>query len=167
MLVKTVRFGDIEVEEKFIFTFQHGLPGFPDEREFAFLPYDDGSSDKPSFAYLQSLTTPELTFLLVDPFAFYPDYEFVVDDATEESISTSTDNLPMVWSIGMVLDKIENMTINLVAPVLFNVENRQAIQMILDNNKYTTRHRVFPENIREEMNKKQGGEVKQDAGTEP
>lgn len=150
MIVNTTRFGDIDVNEKQVFNFEHGLPGFSDEKKFAFLPHDDGSEDKPNFAYLQSLKTPELTFLLADPFAFFPDYEFAVDDATEKFLGTSMDNLPMVWSIGMILDKIENMTINLVAPVLFNVENQKAVQLILDGTKYKTRHRIFPEDIKKE-----------------
>lgn len=163
MLINTVRFGEIEVAERQVFTFEKGLPGFPDEREFAFLPHDDKTDDKPSFAYLQSLQTPELTFLLADPFAFFPDYEFTIDDETELSIGTSASNLPMVWSIAMVLNKVEDMTVNLVAPVLFNVENRQAVQMILDNNKYTTRHRLFPEGTKAMGS----GEEADNAGTQP
>ena len=166
MLVHSMRFGDIEVEERQIFTFDNGLPGFLTERRFAFLPHGDGN-DKSNFAYLQSLETPELTFLLADPFTFFPDYEFVVDDATEETIGTSTENMPMVWSIAMVPDKVENMTINLVAPVLFNLQNKKALQIILDNNKYGTRHRLFPEDIRGQMAKKQSGEAGGNAGTQP
>ncbi len=163
MKINTVRFGEIEVLERQVFTFANGLPGFPDEREFAFLPHDDKTDDKPTFAYLQSLMTPELTFLLADPFAFFPDYEFIIDDETEQGLGTSASNLPMVWSIAMVLNNVEDMTVNLVAPVLFNVENRQAVQMILDNNKYNTRHRLFPENIKT----LRGGEEAAHAGTQP
>jgi flagellar assembly factor FliW len=168
MLVHTTRFGDIEVEERLIFDFFKGLPGFARERRFAFLPHKVDEDGKPIFAYLQSLATPELTFLLADPFNFFPDYEFTIDDATEAEIGTSTDNMPMVWSIAMIPDRVENMTVNLVAPVLFNVENHKAAQMILDNNKYTTRQRVFPQDIREQMAaRKNAGKVAQDAGTQP
>jgi flagellar assembly factor FliW len=166
-----MRFGDIEVDERQIFEFVKGLPGFHEERRFAFLPHDAGGDEKPNFAYLQSLSTPELTFLLADPFAFFPDYEFVVDDATEEKLGATAANLPMVWSIAMIPDKVENMTINLVAPVLFNVENHKATQLILDNNKYGTRHRIFSDDIRERMAQKprgqESGEVAQDAGAQP
>ncbi|MDR3349186.1 MAG: flagellar assembly protein FliW [Acidaminococcales bacterium] len=171
MMVNTMRFGAIEVDERQIFEFSKGLPGFHAERRFAFLPHDAGENEKPNFAYLQSLSTPELTFLLADPFAFFPDYEFTVDDATEESLGSSAANLPMVWSIAMIPDKVENMTINLVAPVLFNLENHKATQLILDNNKYSTRHRIFSDDIRERMTdapkEQKSGEVSQDAGTEP
>lgn len=158
MFTNTVRFGEIEVNEKQVFTFEHGLPGFPEEKKFAFLPHDDGTNEKPSFAYLQSMTSPELTFLMADPFAFFPDYEFSIDDTTEQMLGTSMDNLPMVWSIGMVLNKIEDMTINLVAPVLFNVESQKALQLILDGTQYKTRHRIFPENIAETKEKKTHGD---------
>ena len=166
MLVHTTRFGDIEVDERQIFNFANGLPGFPYERRFAFLPHGDGD-DKPHFAYLQSLETPELTFLLTDPFNFFPDYEFNIDDATEEQIGVSADNVPMVWCIAMIPDKVENMTANLVAPILFNIQNKTSAQIILDNNKYTTRHRLFPADIKEQMAKQQGGEAGGNAGTQP
>lgn len=168
MLISTMRFGDIEVKDTQIFNFDEGLPGFPDEKKFAFLPNDDGSEDKPNFAYLQSLTTPELTFLLADPFAFFHDYEFTIDESIEALLGTSANNLPMVWSIGMVLNKIEDMTINLVAPVLFNIENQKAMQLILDGTKYKTRQRIFPENIKDEMGKekKNMGGDDTDAGVE-
>ncbi len=145
MKINTMRFGDIDVEERQIFTFGKGLPGFPKERQFAFLPHDDGSDNKPNFAYLQSLSTPELTFLLADPFAFFPDYEFTIDDETELRLGTSTQNMPMVWCISMILNKVEDISANLLAPILFNVENNMAMQMILENSKYSTRHRLFPE----------------------
>ena len=157
MLINTVRFGELDVNERQVFTFGEGLPGFATETLFAFLPHDDGSDNKPNFAYLQSLKTPELTFLLADPFAFFPEYEFEIDDVTEADLNTSTQNLPMVWTIVTVLNKIEDMTLNLVAPLLFNVENRRAAQMILNNHRYGTRHRVFADDIIEKISQNSNG----------
>lgn len=143
MKINSIRFGEIEVFDEQLFSFPKGLPGFPYEQQFVFLPSENDGSDKPLFAYLQSTRTPELTFILVDPFAFFPEYEFVINDDTEDFLETSVNNIPMIWSVATVKDKIENMTINLLAPVLFNVKNKKAIQMILDTSRYTTRHKIF------------------------
>jgi flagellar assembly factor FliW len=40
---------------------------------------------------------------------------------------------------------IRYMTANLLAPVVVNIENMQAKQVILEKSNYTTKHRLFPE----------------------
>jgi flagellar assembly factor FliW len=168
MMVKTLRFGDIEVDEKNVFEFAKGLPGFPQERRFVFLPHETKGAEKPVFAYLQSVSTPELTFLLADPFHFFSDYEFVIDDATETELGLVDGNYPMVWSIAIIPGKVDDMTVNLAAPLLFNLKNQKAEQVIMDNNKYSTKQKLFPDNIRARMAGGQsGGEVTRDAGTQP
>ncbi len=143
MIINSTRFGELEVDEKQIFTFEGGIPGFFEEYEFAFIPQDNNTGDKPTFAYLQSLKTPELTFLLADPFAFFPHYEFTIGDELEQELGTSANNLPMVWVTTTILDTIENATVNLLGPLLFNTQNQKATQLILDINIYSTKHRIF------------------------
>jgi len=143
MKINSMRFGEIEIVKEQLFSFPKGIPGFPYEQEFAFLPSENNGSDKPLFAYLQSTKTPELTFILVDPFFFFPEYEFVIDDDTEDFLETSVNNIPMIWSVATAKGKVEDMTINLLAPVLFNIKSQKAVQMILDTSRYTTRHKIF------------------------
>ena len=42
------------------------------------------------------------------------------------------------------------MTANLMAPIVLNTANMQARQLVLDKSKYTTKHRLFPENKEEQ-----------------
>lgn len=141
MLIHSTRFGDIEVAADMIIRFPHGLPGFLEEREFAYLPT---AADNP-FAFLQSVTEPHLTFIVVDPFAFFTDYEFAIDDQIAYELGLSTDNRPQIMSIVSVPDNAEQMTANLLAPVIINTQTKTAIQMVLEKSPYTTRHRLFPE----------------------
>ncbi|SDD77252.1 flagellar assembly protein FliW [Sporomusa acidovorans] len=140
MLIHTTRFGDIEVSEDMLLQFPHGLPGFPDEREFACLPVEENNP----FAFLQSVNEPNLTFTLVDPFAFFQDYEFSLDDQVAKEIGLTATNLPRIYNIVSVPANPEEMTANLLAPLIINTESRKAIQMILEKTAYTTRHRLFP-----------------------
>ena len=39
--ISTDRFGEIEVDEEKIVTFENGIPAFEDEREFVIFPYDE------------------------------------------------------------------------------------------------------------------------------
>lgn len=141
MLVKSTRFGDLTIDEKDIVKLSNGLLGFPLEQNFVLLPNRDNSP----FTFLQSTTEANLTFLLVDPFAFFHDYEFQLDDDIVQSLGLSPDNLPMVFNIVTVPDSIEKMTANLLAPVVINQQNRQGTQIVLEKSNYTTKHLLFPQ----------------------
>ncbi|QGG47485.1 flagellar assembly factor FliW domain protein [Heliorestis convoluta] len=143
MLIETTRFGQIEVKDEEVYHFFKGLPGFPDEKAFVFLPYQPDSP----FAFLQSTRTPELTFLLVDPFVFFPGYEVKLKDDMVEALGLSEENPAQAWSIVTIPDQFEKMTANLMAPIVLNVKERKAAQVVLERKEYTTRHAVFPEGI--------------------
>lgn len=139
MIINTTRFGEVEIAADKIFTFNHGLPGFPAEKDFALLPY---RTDIP-FAFLQSTKNPDLAFLVVDPFAFFQNYEFELGDAVAQELGLTKDMPPYIVNIVTVPEKMDDMTVNLLAPVIINKQNQQAIQIVLENTAYQTRHRLF------------------------
>lgn len=141
MLINSVRFGNVEVCERDIVRFPQGLPGFPEEKAFAFIPYGEGSP----FAFLQSVNEPNLTFLVADPFAFFDDYTFELDDETVQQLNLNCDNSPQIVNIVTVPEKAEDMTTNLLAPVIINRQTRTAAQIVLEKTPYTTKHRLFPQ----------------------
>ncbi len=140
MLVQSTRFGELDVAEEQIMDFPEGLLGFPDEKKFALMEY---KPDSP-FYILQSLTEANLTFLMINPFAFFNDYEFTMDDSLMAEIGVTADNPPTVFNIATVRDKIENMTVNLAGPVLVNVRDRKAAQWVIEKTKFPTRYPLFP-----------------------
>ncbi len=143
MLVKSTRFGEIEVADDAILQFPHGLPGFPEEKSFAFLPYQPDSP----FVFLQSVSEPDLTFMVVEPFTFFKDYVFEIEDEIAEQLGLSTENLPQIFNMISLREKVEEMTANLLAPILVNWRDQRAMQLILEKTSYTTRHRLFPNGL--------------------
>lgn len=141
MRIKSTRLGELEITDSQRIQFPHALPGFPEEREFAILPYQPDSP----FAFLQSLNEPDLTFVIIEPFAFFPDYSFELDDTITAELGIDDDNKPKIFNIVRIPDKAEEMTANLLAPILVNVKTRQAIQIVLEKSPYTVRHRLFPQ----------------------
>ena len=140
--VNTLRFGDIEVDEKKIVHFDEGIPAFEDEHEFLIVPYDEESP----YVFLQSLNTPDLAFLMTSPFVFFNDYQFEIDDDTLNRLGIiSQDQLLIYTLISIPGNSIENMTTNLMAPIVINAETMSARQVILEKSGYTTKHRLFPE----------------------
>ena len=64
-------FGNVEYEEKDVIRFPAGLFGFDEEHAFLLLPFEGGGG---SMLCLQSVATPALAFVVLDPFSLKPDY---------------------------------------------------------------------------------------------
>lgn len=140
MKVKTTRFGEIEIDQADIIVFPEGLPGFPDERDFVLIPY---AEDSP-FVYLQSATEDYLAFLMTDPYLFFDDYKFAIDDETMGELEIQDKNEVYVFAMVTVpKGNVKKMTANLVAPVIINTKRSRAKQMILEKSGYNTCHPVF------------------------
>lgn len=145
--VNTLRFGEVEVAEDKIVHFAEGIPAFEDEHEFVIVPYDDESP----YVFLQSLNTPDLAFLMTMPFVFFPEYEFELDDENQEKLALTNQEDMLIYTLITVNGgKVQDMTANLMAPVVLNTANMQARQLVLDRSSYTTKHRLFPENKEEQ-----------------
>ena len=140
MIVQSTRFGELEILDEQILDFPQGIMGFPEEKRFALMEY---KPDSP-FYVLQSLADPNLTFLMINPFAFFNDYEFDMDDALMAEIGVTADNPPTVFNIATVKDKIENMTVNMAGPVLVNLRDRKAAQWVIEKTQFPTRYLLFP-----------------------
>ena len=139
--VNTVRFGEIDVEEDKIVHFDQGIPAFEDEHEFIVIPYDAESP----YYFMQSLATPDLAFLLTVPFVFFPEYEFELDDMSLKELGIKRQEEVLLYVLITIPGgKVEDMTANLMAPVVINTTNMHARQIVLERSGYTTRHRLFP-----------------------
>ncbi|MEG6584999.1 flagellar assembly protein FliW [Dendrosporobacter sp. 1207_IL3150] len=145
MIIESTRLGQLEVNKEQIISFPSGIPGFPNEKEFILIHSDIESP----FAFLQSISEPNLTFIVVEPFQFFKDYEFSLDDQVVESLKLSGDNPPRVLNIVTVPEKAEEMTANLLAPVIINPNERLAQQIVLEKVSFSTKHRLFPEGLPE------------------
>jgi flagellar assembly factor FliW len=108
--------------------FRAGLPGFPDAHEF-FLAHE-GDDDSP-FWILQSAIDAKVAFVLVVPFAFFPDYDFELDDAGAERIGITEGADALVFSVVTLAAKAEDSTVNLLAPIVVNRHSGEALQHVL------------------------------------
>lgn len=140
--VNTVRFGEIEVDESKVVHFPQGIPAFEEEQEFLIVPYDEASP----YVFLQSIATPDLAFLMTIPFVFFSDYEFEIDDESLARLGiTRQEDLLIYVILTLPGGRVQNMTANLMAPIVINTANMQARQVVLDKSRYNTKHRLFPE----------------------
>lgn len=140
MKIETKYHGEYEVQQRQILHFAQGIPGFSEEKRFVLLPLEDTP-----FVILQSVATPALGFAMIDPFLYFPDYDFELDDASIEQLELSSAKEVAVYVILTVADPFDQTTANLQAPIVLNQQKRLGKQVILTNTPYQTKHRLFPE----------------------
>lgn len=125
--IRTTRFGEVEYKAEEVITFSHGIPGFEAEHQFIIIVHDE----KTPFAFLQSITTEELALVISDPFAFYHDYEFELDEPTKEELELTDVNDTAVWNVLSIPIEFKKATINLKAPIIINTAKKKGKQIIL------------------------------------
>ena len=141
MEIETRDFGKIDVNEDDIIKFPEGIPGFLEEKKFVLLPV---AEDSP-FVILQSITTANLAFITIEPVDIIADYEFEISDKVEKLLKIEQIEDLLIFNIATIRDSIKNMTVNLAAPVVINIKKRLGKQIILDDEKYPVRAKLFTE----------------------
>ena len=143
MEIRTKYHGVIEIERKDILHFQNGIPGFLEEKSFILLKLDAESP----FYILQSTNTVELGFIIVNPFQFFTTYEFDLTDNDKAQLKLESEQDVAVYTILNVKDPFDYSTANLQAPIVLNTRNNEAKQIILNDPRYQTKQRLFPEKV--------------------
>lgn len=139
MKINTKYHGEIEIEDKAIINFDEGIPSFEDEKQFVVLPLDE---DNP-FLILQSVTTPSLGFVIINPFEYFTDYTVDLSDTTLQKLKINNEEQVVLYTILTVQEPFEKTTANLSGPIVINAKEQLGKQIILNNEKYTTKHRII------------------------
>lgn len=137
MLVQTKYFGEIDCPDEGVLNFPHGLFGFDEEKRFLLLPFADSDG---SLLCLQSLETPSLAFVVMNPFSIKPDYAPVLPSDILEALGVSRSEELCYYVLCVVRQPIAQSTVNLKCPVVINDDSCLAMQVILDHSDYDMRH---------------------------
>ena len=143
MQIKSKLFGDIEIQDDKIITFEKGLMGFEELKKYA-LVFD---SDKPTpnkIMWLQSAEISDLAFPVIDPTIIMGEYNPVVEDEWLAPIGEyDTEEDLLVLSILTVPSDISKMTANVKAPLIINGNTKKGCQIIANNDEYSVRFNVY------------------------
>ena len=136
MNVQTTRFGSVEVDDDRVLDFASGLLGFSSYTRFVLLqPDEDGV-----FFWLQSIEAPELAFVITDPQIWVPDYEAIIRKEQMEMLSLERLEEAQVF---VIVNKYDNaLTANMQGPLVMNLRNQEAMQLVLADKRWTTRHEI-------------------------
>ncbi|UOQ94397.1 flagellar assembly protein FliW [Halobacillus shinanisalinarum] len=136
MKIETKYFGIVEVEENEKIRFEQGLPGFEGYRSFVLLPVDETGV----YYALQSCEEPSVSLIVVSPYLFYKAYEFELGEQMQLDLGIGKPDDVVVYSVVTLREPFKESTINLQAPIIVNVNNGKAKQLILVDEVYQTRH---------------------------
>lgn len=137
MKLKTKYIGEVSVDRSKMIHFPSGLPGFQNETEFVLLNFPGELST--TFQTLQSTKSANLAFIVTNPYHFYQNYEFKLDEQIIEQLEIEQEQDVAVITIVTLKNPFEKSTMNLKAPVIINFEKRLGKQYILNTDKYETR----------------------------
>jgi flagellar assembly factor FliW len=133
MDIETSRFGLLTVDEERIMTFPRGLLGFPSHTRYALIQTGEDNY----FFWLQSVDQNDLAFVVTDPTIYFKDYQVPVRGEAQDELQLTDDAQPQVF---VICNRVgEWLTGNLLGPIVINTANRQAMQVVLTEKKWTTR----------------------------
>lgn len=137
MKLQSKYFGEIEYEAGDVITFPVGPFSFEEEHEFLLLPFEGGAG---SLLCFQSVSTPALAFVAMDPFALMPGYSPVLQPHELKELGVSDSHELGFYVLCVVKNPVSDSTVNLKCPVAIHPETRAARQVILDTDDYEMRH---------------------------
>lgn len=146
MELATKYLGTVEVDESKFIRFPNGLPGFPDEKEFVLLDLPGNEL----FQLLQSTKTEGLAFVITNPYFYYKDYQFKLEEDILETLEIKTEEEVAVFAIVTLNKPFADSTLNLRAPVIINTRTLIGKQYILHDNKYSSKASITPQKKEDE-----------------
>lgn len=142
MLVQTKHFGEIDLAEDKIITFENGIMGFEDCKRYTIL-YNNEKEEKPLISWLQSLDNKDLALPVINPLLVKEDYNPFVEDELLKNIGELTEENLVIFLTVTVPADVKKMTSNLKAPIIINADTRKGCQIVVDNQDYQVKYPVY------------------------
>lgn len=125
VLVESEHLGSLELDDSSVIEFPAGIIGFPELHRYAMVAAEESGI----YTWLQSVDEPALAFLAVVPAVFFPDYAPVIPDDECAAIGLTEPEDAQLLCLVTVGD--DSVTANLLGPIVLNVRNRTARQVVL------------------------------------
>ncbi len=139
MKVNTAKFGELEVNEEVIIRMTKPVLGFEELNRYVIIETDDFEP----FKWFQSVDDPNVSFVIVNPLLFFPDYTIEVNPKEIEELRVDDVEDVSTYAIVTLPADYTKMTANLQGPILVNTKTRLSKQLVLVNSRYKIKHRIF------------------------
>jgi flagellar assembly factor FliW len=129
------RFGACTYRESEVLVFPWGLPGFATLHRFLALSLEG----QEKFVWLQSLDDLSIALPTADPWQIFGDYAPQLPPYAVSSLDLSRPEDFVTLCVVVVSPGAEEMTMNLLAPVVINLQTRTGRQVTLETGGYSVR----------------------------
>jgi flagellar assembly factor FliW len=133
-----VRFGDLDYRDQDVIQLPDGLLGMPTLTRWLIL---DMGEDVP-LKWFQSLDRADFGFPVTEPYFYHDDYAVDVPDAVRRRLDTRATEDLTTLIITTIHEGGEQVTGNLVAPLVLDSESRRGAQLVLDGDHYSLRQDI-------------------------
>ncbi len=141
LAVKTRNFGSLEVRSDQIIYLEPGLLGFSQYHRYVLIEHHQEAP----FLWLQCLDKPDLAFVVIDPRFLLPGYQPGPMPLIMRTLEAERpEDLKILVILTIPPGKPQDMTANLMGPVVINLKTRQGRQLIVEDPAYSHKHRVLP-----------------------
>lgn len=128
--------GNISYSLEDVIKFEKSIPGFEDIKNFIIKDADEESP----FKILQSIDDVNIGFVLISPFDIEENYEIKLTDEIIERLRIKESSDVVLYSLVTLSSKVENITVNLKAPLVINIKEKKGEQFIVDKEIYKIKH---------------------------
>ncbi|MBR5761560.1 MAG: flagellar assembly protein FliW [Lachnospiraceae bacterium] len=142
MIIETRVFGEVDIDPAKIIHFENGIVGFPDLQDFALI-HDSDQGDNAGIRWMQSIEEPAFAMPVMDPLTVKPDYNPEVDDEVLKPIGKLDPEEILVLVTVTVPKDLKKMSVNLRAPIIINVGERKAVQIIFEGDEYQIKFPIY------------------------
>lgn len=143
--VNTKAFGKIAIEDDKLIRFEHGILGFPDLKDFTLI-YDIDKGNESAIKWLQSIQEPGFAMPVMNPDLVVSHYVPEFDRELLKPLGENLDSENILILVTVTVPKdITKTTVNLKAPIIVNIEERKAVQLICDDEAYSIKHNIYDE----------------------
>ena len=142
MRINTRVFGEIDIEESKVIHFENGIIGFPELTDFALI-HDSEKEGETAVRWLQSMQESAFAMPVMDPLTVKADYNPEVEDELLKPLGKWTPEDILVLVTMSVPSDITKMTVNLQGPIIINVDERKACQLIVEGGSYPVKFPIY------------------------
>lgn len=128
IILKSERFGELNIDENEIIYFPLGIPGVPFDR---FIIKDLIEPVK----WLIAIDDTDVAMLIIQPFKYFPDYGFELSDEIVSVLDAkSEEELEIYVSL---LKYNDGIAANLKSPFVINKNKKIGVQILLEDDRYS------------------------------
>ena len=146
LTIETKKFGTVDVNKNAIFNFVSPIIGFNEHKNYTIIDY---KPDSP-FKWLQSMEDMDLAFPVTLCSFFNIDYQFDIPDEEAQKLDIQNPDDVFVCNIANIpMSNPQGATINMLAPIVINIKNKKAMQLVLENTDFQVRYKLFDNGLKE------------------